>query len=166
MSEDQLNNESENLVASFHQVESLIPATQELVTIAPEMPVSEVLALMQVNHFSQLPVMAGNAVLGIFSYRSFSKKLMKQTQGGNSHLGKLPVEDFLDDYEYVHPDEDWTRILRYLDQDDAFLVGYRTGLDGIVTTMDMLNYFREIANPFIMVAEIELSLRVSFKYSI
>lgn len=54
----------------------------------------------------------------------------------------------------------------YLSRDDAFFVGNPDGLDGLVTTMDVLDYFREIASPFIILAEIELSLRKVIQISI
>jgi predicted transcriptional regulator len=147
------------LIASFHRVESLIPVNQELVAVPPEMRVSDALEIMQTNHYSQLPVVAGEAVLGVFSYRSFSSKALAKQKSARESLGELPVEEFLENFEYVHSAEDWNQVLRYLNQDDAFFVGHRDALDGMVTTMDLLNYFREIANPFIMIAEIELSLR-------
>lgn len=151
--------QSESLIASFHRVESLIPIEQELEAIPPEMRVSDALKLMQQEHYSQLPVVAGDAVLGVFSYRSFSTRALAKQKSAKDHLGNLPVEEFLDDFEYVHPSEDWNRVVKYLDLDDAFFVGHRDGLEGMVTTIDMLAYFRTIANPFILIAEIEQSLR-------
>ncbi|MCI0730562.1 MAG: CBS domain-containing protein [Chloroflexi bacterium] len=151
--------ETESLVASFHRVESLIPAGQKLVAAQPEMRVADALKLMQEHHYSQLPVVAGNVVLGVFSYRSFSARVIAKQKQTKSSLGDLPVEEFLEDFEYVHTAEDWNRVLRHLDQDDAFFVGHRSDLKGMVTTMDVLQYFRHLANPFIMLAEIELSLR-------
>ncbi|MDX1613240.1 MAG: CBS domain-containing protein [Candidatus Promineifilaceae bacterium] len=151
--------ETDSLVSSFHQVQSLIPEGQSLLTIPPEKPVKEALQLMQQHRYSQLPVVAGNAVLGVFSYRSFSLKALTHQKRSNDWLGDRPVEEFLEELEYAHPADDWNRVMRYLDQDDAFLVGHRNGLGGLVTTMDMLTYFQSIADPFIMLAEIELSLR-------
>lgn len=150
---------TERLVADFHNVESLVPVDQELLAVPPELRVSEALKLMQSHHYSQLPVVVGDAVLGVFSYRSFSSKAIARRMGTDEQLGDLPVEDFLDDFEYVHSSQDWSRVLDYLNRDDGFFVGHRDGLEGLVTTMDVLNYYREIADPFIMIAEIELSLR-------
>lgn len=150
---------SEALLAPFLHVGRLVPGEQQLETIPPEMRVSEALKIMDRFHYSQLPVVAGDTVLGVFSYRSFSTKATTRQKGTKVPLGKLPVEDFLEEFEYLHSKEDWSRALRYLNRDDAFFVGHREGVEGIVTTMDVLNYFREIADPFIMIAEIELVLR-------
>jgi predicted transcriptional regulator len=155
-----LSEEPESLIASFHRVQSLIPIEQEVEAIPPEMRVSEALKLMQQKRYSQLPVVAGDAVLGVFSYRSFSTKAIAKQRSARDPLGDLPVEEFLEEFEYVHPTEDWNRVLKYLDQDDAFFVGHRDGIEGMVTTIDMFEYFRAIANPFILIAEIEQSLRL------
>ena len=69
---------TESLVDSFHRVRSLIPDDQKLAAIPPETLVSEALKLMKKNHYSQLPVVAGDAVLGIFSFRSFSDQYFGQ----------------------------------------------------------------------------------------
>lgn len=152
--------EHESLVASFHRVQSLIPVEQEITAVPPEMRVSEALKLMQQSYYSQLPVVAGDAVLGVFSYRSFSTKAIAKQKSAKDPLGELPVEEFLEEYEFVHPAEDWNRVLRYLDQDDAFFVGHREGIEGMVTTTDIFEYFQALANPFILIAEIEQSLRL------
>jgi predicted transcriptional regulator len=155
-----LSEEPESLIASFHRVQSLIPIEQEIEAVPPEMRVSEALKLMQQNRYSQLPVVAGDAVLGVFSYRSFSSRAIAKQRSARDPLGDLPVEEFLEEFEYVHPAEDWNRVLKYLDQDNAFFVGHRDGIEGMVTTIDMLEYFRAIANPFILIAEIEQSLKL------
>lgn len=145
---------------TFHQVQSLIPSEQEILTVEPSMRVADALKLMQKHRYSQLPVVVGRAVLGVFSYRSFSEKaLTRQKSLKGEWLGGLPVEDFLEEYEFVHGSQDWNRIEDYLTRDDAFFVGHPNGLDGLVTTRDVLDYFYRIANPFIILAEIELSLR-------
>lgn len=149
-----------SLVEMFHRVGSLVPGDQQLTTVEPKTRVADALKLMKQHRYSQLPVVVGTAVLGVFSYRSFSEKaLTKQKSAKGNWLGELPVEDFLEEYEFVHVSQDWNRILGYLNQDDAFFVGNRNRLEGLVTTMDVLQYYREIATPFILLAEIELSLR-------
>jgi predicted transcriptional regulator len=162
------------LEGTFHRVSSLIPEDKELLTIEPDMKVADAIKLMQLHHYSQLPVQVENAVLDVFSYRSFSEKILSRHKGelekrANSTpnkkvepekwIGDLKVEDFLEEYEFVPATQDWNRILDLLNRDDAFFVGHRDGLEGLVTTMDVLNFFRHIANSFIMLAEIELSLR-------
>ena len=156
----------QSLISSFHRVQSLIPVNQELEAVPPEMRVSDALRIMEKGRFSQLPVVAGDAVLGLFSYRSFSNRAVTVQKTAKEPLGNLPVEDFLEDLEYVHPEEDWNRVNGYLNRDDAFFVGHRDGLEGMVTTMDLLDKYQEIAKPFTLIAEIEQSLRQIVRASI
>lgn len=159
--------ETDTTDTTFHQVQSLIPVDQELLTVEPTMRVADALKLMLRHRYSQLPVVVGQAVLGVFSYRSFSEKVLTKQKGLKGEwLGELPVEDFLEDYEFVHGSQDWNRIVDYLNRDDAFFVGHPDGMDGLVTTMDVLDYFRKVSSPFIVLAEIEMSLRKLIKASI
>src|SRR5688572_4326023 len=59
----------------FHRVNRVIPLDQEVVSIGPNTAVKEAVRLMQEHGFSQLPVMEGKEVLGVFSYRSFGRAL-------------------------------------------------------------------------------------------
>jgi hypothetical protein len=71
----------------------------------------------------------------------------------------LPVDEFVEQFQFVQPSDNWESILKYLDREDGVLVGHRDRLDGILTPMDVLSYLHRIASPFVMLAEIELSLR-------
>lgn len=68
------DDDPESMVSTFHRVQRLIPEGQELRTIGPEKPMKEAFVIMQRNHYSQLLVVIGDAVLGVFYYRSFSTK--------------------------------------------------------------------------------------------
>ncbi len=93
-------------------------------------------------------------------FRSFAlKAAKKQDANRNIPLIDLPVEEFMEDFPYVAANEDWTKIQRQLEEKDGFFVGHREEIDGLVTAMDVYNYFRKIADPFILIAEIEVSLR-------
>ncbi|MFC2031432.1 DUF4268 domain-containing protein [Chloroflexota bacterium] len=147
-----------SLVEQFHLVRSLVPESQQVVTAPPDMRVGDAIELMNEHKFSQLPVVAGKAVLGVFSYRSFALRLLGMRQEAEG-FGELPVDEFLDQFQSVQPQDNWESILEHLDREDGVLVGHSERLDGIVTPMDVLTYLHEIASPFVMLAEIELSLR-------
>ncbi len=156
---DELTQSGEMMI-NFHQVQDLIPDEQELLTIKPSTKVKDALKLMKEHHYSQLPVVVGRAVLGVFSYRSFGEKaLTRQKANGNKWLGELPVDDFIEEYKFIHDSQDWSQIKDYLNRDDALFVGAPDDLKGLVTKADVLDYFHKEANPFIILAEIELSLR-------
>lgn len=152
--------ETGSLVATFHRVGSLIPPGQELATIAKDTTVAQALRIMEERHFSQLPVTAGRALLGVFSYRSFSQEAARrQRKERNTVLADLPVEEFMEDFPYAAPGDDWTKIHRHLDEKDGLFVGHSDDFEGLITTMDVYHYFRDIADPFILIAEIEETLR-------
>ena len=153
-------NNAESIVAAFHRAGSLIPKDQKLIAIKKDTKVAEALRIMKDDNYSQLPVMAGQTVLGIFSYRSFAlEAARRQRSQRNTVLSDLPVEEFMEDFPYIAASEDWTKIQRQLDEKDGFFVGHPEAIDGLVTTMDVYHYFRNIADPFIHIAEIEIPLR-------
>jgi CBS domain-containing protein len=150
--------EAQSLTELFHLVKSLIPAGQKVVSIPPDATVAEALRIMDREDFSQLPVAAGNIVLGVVSYRSLARHLLALGPVREGYED-LPVDEFMEDLRFVQSTDNWASILDYLDSDDAVLVGQRDRLQGIVTAMDVLHYLHKIANPFVLLAEIELTLR-------
>lgn len=150
--------DAQSLAELFHLVRSLIPEDQELIDVGPEMTVAEAVRLMQEHNYSQLPVVAGQAVLGVFSFRSLTVKLLEMGRI-SEHFGDLPVDEFMEQFRFAQLSDNWESIVIHLDEDDGVLVGHRDQLEGILTPMDVLSYLRDIANPFVLLAEIELSLR-------
>jgi len=150
--------EPQSLAELFHLVRSLVPENQKVIKASPDMTVAKAVQLLQRHNFSQLPVVAGKEVLGVFSFRSLTTKLLEMGQM-REHFGDLRVDEFVEDFKFVQPSDNWESILSLLDTDDGVLVGYRDQLEGIVTAMDVLSYLNNIASPFVLLAEIELSLR-------
>lgn len=148
----------QSLAELFHLVRSLVPQDQRLFTASPDMTVAEAIQIMRQHNFSQLPVIAGDTVLGVFSFRSLASGLLK-IEGGTEQLSDLPVDEFVEHFRFVQPSDNWESTLEYMDSDDGVLVGRRDRLEAIVTSMDVLTYLHEIASPFVILAEIELSLR-------
>jgi len=87
--------EIQSLAEVFHLVKNLIPEDQEVVTASPDMTVVETVQLMQKHNFSQLPVVAGDTVLGVFSFRSLTTQLLKMGQI-TEYFGELPVDEFME----------------------------------------------------------------------
>ena len=148
----------QSLAELFHLVKSLIPDGQVVERVERHKTVAEAIALMRQYNYTQLPVVSGNAVLGVFSYRSLVSRLLELASVPKD-FASLPVEEFTEEYQYVQPSQNWESILGHLNRDDAVLVGHRDDLQGILTPVDGLNYLHEIARPFVVLAEIEISLR-------
>jgi hypothetical protein len=113
---------------------------------------------MKRYNYSQLPVVEGKQVLGIFSYRSLAVEVVKLGKE-QVELGNLPVSEFIERVEHVHLSADLESIFPALDRDGAILVGQPDLLQGVVTPVDMLHHLYKAAGPFILLAEIELALR-------
>ncbi|MDZ4781097.1 MAG: CBS domain-containing protein [Planctomycetia bacterium] len=146
----------------FHRLNSVLPTDQTLISVLPETPVQQALALLGKHGFSQLPVIVGQQVLGLFSYRSFSRAVIKLSgDAKNQKFNPLEmfVEDCIDRPTYARVTDEFRAWFDAIDKQDALLVGDPHRLQGIVTAMDILRYLYSIASPFVLIAEIELSLR-------
>ena len=112
-----------SLTDSFYRVNHFLPDDQVLVTIQPDTTVADAIRLMQEHRFSQLPVVEGNQVLGVFSYRSFSVRILEIGQPAGMSIGDLPIDEFIEDLRFVHINDDPASAYDLLDRDDAVLVG-------------------------------------------
>jgi CBS domain-containing protein len=154
-----------NLKDLFHRVKQVLPETQGLVTFPPETLVVEALEVMRERNLSQVPVMQGNEVLGVFSYRSLAEGITRLPKSERNPL-PLQVEEFLEDLRYAQITDELTLLLDEFDVKDGVLVGSENRLQGIVTTIDALRYFYAVASPYVMLREIELAIRELIRASV
>jgi predicted transcriptional regulator len=148
----------ESVARLFHRLNRVIPENQVVAVVAPTTSVSEALEIMKKMGFSQLPVAEGDAVLGIFSFRSLAEGVVRVGKWKTA-IGDLPVEEFVEQPKFARITDEFNAIFDSLDRDGAVLVGEPDRLQGIVTAIDVLRYLYGVASPFVLVAEIELSLR-------
>src|SRR5436190_11284670 len=84
----------------FHRINRIIPEDQHLLIIPPETAVRHAVELLQRHGYSQVPVVAGGEVLGVFSYRSFAKKAAlpdwKEVSNQQCAPGDLQVDECLE----------------------------------------------------------------------
>jgi predicted transcriptional regulator len=148
------------LTDKFHTVNNLIPDDQELLSISPNTVVVDALEIMRQKHYSQLPVVAGNKVLGVFSYRSFAENFKKISSGKDKpDLDQLRMIDFIEKAHFVQVSDDIEEILTRLNENDYLLVGQMERLLGLITTSDLARYFYQYASIVMLFSEIELTLR-------
>ena len=111
----------------FHRLNSVLPQDQQIVAVAPELPVVEALKKMEEHHFSQLPVVVGREVLGLFSYRSFANSVIahSQTATKNQKVNPLEllVEDCLEKATFARVTDEFVDWFEYIDLHSAVLVG-------------------------------------------
>ena len=148
----------------FHRVWSVIPTEQEICDVSPDARAAVAISLRQEHGFSQIPVREGREVLGVFSHRSFSAKACEMvTSMPHTRLEDVPVEVFIATPLFVSPQDELHDIFDLLDATDAVFVGSEQELVGIITSVDVLRWLHNLAEPFVRLGEIEKSLRAIVK---
>lgn len=155
----------------FHRLNSVMPDDQKLVSVPPEMPVSDALELLHKHGFSQVPVVVGREVLGVFSYRSFSTAVIMHSQSATKskkfELLELVVEECMNPKpSFARVTDEFVEWFDAIDRDDSVLVGEPNHLQGIVTAMDILRYLYRVASPFVLIGEVELALRALMQMAV
>jgi CBS domain-containing protein len=153
----------------FHRLNSVLPDDQQVLTVPGDMLAFEALELLRRNRYSQLPVLIAGEVIGMFSFRSFSKAVVELSSGKaktKGFLDDLTVEECLESPEFARVTDEFPRWFDALDDHNAVLVGEPLRLQGIVTPMDVLRYLYQVARPFVMVAEIETCLRALMRMAV
>ena len=147
----------------FHRINRIIPENQRLLTVPPSCPVRDAIELMRKQWFSQLPVVDGDQVLGVFSYRSFALKAARAKLDDFNREkcapGDLRVDDFMEAFDFARVTEEMSQVFNTMERDNGVLIGTPENLIGMLTPMDFLRYLYQLANPFVMLSEIELALR-------
>jgi CBS domain-containing protein len=158
------------LVDLFHRINRVIPENQDLLSVPPDTPCKEAIKQMVEESYSQVPVVSGNAVLGVFSFRSFGRGAAGYSlEELNKHklaLGDMPVEEFMEQFEYARVTEEFVKVFGAMDRDNGILIGTPDKLQGILTPMDFLLYLHRLAYPFVLLSEIELALRALIEQSV
>lgn len=150
----------DRLSALFHMVNRLLPDRQVVVAVPPEMYAGAALALMREHGYSQLPVVQGTTVLGLFTYRAFALEVARLA-GTKADPTQLTVEEFLehDHPSYARLTDEFRGLIDALDANGSIVVSGPDELVAILTPMDVLRYLYSVANAFVLIEEIELSLR-------
>jgi predicted transcriptional regulator len=154
----------------FHRINRIIPENQSVLKVLPNCLVRDAIAEMRQYGYSQVPVVENGEVLGVFSFRSFAKGAASATLEEwikqKAAPGDLPVDEFMEQFEFARVTEEMNRVFDAMDRDNGILIGTPDRLVGILTPMDFLRYFYEVASPFVMVSEIELALRALIRLAL
>ena len=154
----------------FHRLNRIIPQNQTVLTIPPDCPVRDAIALMRRHGYSQIPVVEQGEVLGVFSFRSFAKEAASATLDDWTKQkcapGDLRVDEFLEQFEFARVTEEMSRVFDAMERDDGVLIGTPERLIGVLTPTDFLRYLYQVASPFVMVSEIELALRALIRVAL
>lgn len=137
-----------------HRVSKLGAANRVPVSVKPDAPIAEVVTVMMANDFSQLPVMPNERdVKGIVSWRSMGSRLA---------LGQslTTARDAMDPQAEINLDASLFSAIPLIVEHQYVLVrGQDQRIVGIVTTSDLSLQFQQLAEPFLLLGEIENHIR-------
>lgn len=150
-----------SLTETFHRLGRILSDDQQLQCIEQTATVKKAFQIMELHGYSQLPVSSGNRITGMFSYRSFAREIVdyEDVLEGKVHPGDIEVGELMEPAKFALGSDEFRAWFETLDKFDAFLLGEPTRVQGLLSTTDLLNYLYDVANPFVLVAEIELALR-------
>lgn len=135
-------------------VSRLAAANKPVLGVRPDQPLAEALAVMMERDFSQVPVMATpREIKGVLSWRSIGARLA---------LGRKPgaVREFTDEASLVSENGSLFDAIGVVKRNEYALVqGRDRTITGILTGADLSEQLQMLAEPFLLLSEIENFLR-------
>jgi CBS domain-containing protein len=124
-------------------------------SVKPNASLLEAITLMHFKNFSQLPVMTTDReVKGVISWESIGARSATNVNGSD-------VQSYMDDHHEVPVTASLFVAIRTIVEHNYVLIrGTDRKISGIVTATDIALQFEEISTPFLLLAEIENSVRM------
>jgi CBS domain-containing protein len=137
-----------------YRLSKLAAANNAPVSVTPDQPVVDAVTLMLSNDFSQLPVMTNERnVKGLISWRSIGARW---ALGKDGHA----VREFMDEAVEIAADRSIFGAVPIIVEHGYVLVRDATSkVSGIITTSDLSRQFQQLAEPFLLLGEIENQVR-------
>lgn len=141
----------------FGPAKALLPQDQDVLCIDHNTLVFDAVDRMKDTGYSQLPVQQNNRVIGVFSWRSFGKRV-SDLRGAAVKTAELCTRDCMESPRFIGPEvyidteTDWGDI-------DYVLVGAPESLIGILCIADVFGRLNDFAEAFVLLYEIEHEVR-------
>lgn len=137
-----------------YRLSRLFSANRRPVSVAPDATLEQVITIMMSNDFSQVPVMTGpRDVKGAVSWKSIGTRLALKQQCLRAH-------DCMENAQLLSLSESLFPAIETIATHDYVLVqAADKTICGIVTATDLNDQFRLLAEPFLLVGEIENGVR-------
>ncbi len=137
-----------------YRISRLESANKTVVSVTPDSTLREATTLMLRLDFSQLPVMQNErTVRGVVSWYSIGARL---ALGHSSEV----VRDYMEPYREIRADDSLFEAIPMIVEYQYVLVrDPQNKISGIVTTSDLSLQFRRLAEPFLLIGEIENHIR-------
>jgi len=138
-----------------YRISKLAAANNAPISVNPTTTKREAVTLMLANDFSQLPVMTTEReVKGVISWASIGARLALGKDGEHVH-------ELMDAHFEIRADASIFQAIPTLVEHDYVLVrGQDNRITGIVTSADLSLQFRQLAEPFLLLGEIENHIRL------
>lgn len=137
-----------------YRISKLAAANQKVISVAPDAPFAEVVTLLMARDFSQLPVMTNSRnVKGVVSWKAIGTRLA---------LGQSPktANDMMEDHHEVRAGQSIFEAIPLIRSFDYVIVrADDQTISGIVTGSDLASQFYTLSEPFLLLSEIENSVR-------
>lgn len=139
-----------------YRISRLASANRKLETVKPDTPLREATTKMLMYDYSQLPVMTNDReVKGVVSWSSIAQRLVLKKSVN-------AVRDCMEQHQEVLSNVSIFTAIGAIVQHQYVLVrsAEDNRITGIVTTSDLSLQFHQLAEPFLMIGEIENQIRV------
>jgi len=138
----------------LHQISRIKAANTPPISVVPNDPLTKAVTLMQINDYSQLPVMNGERDLkGLISWKTIGQRLAARrpcTEVRECMGNAIDVSESASIFD----------VIREIELYDCVVVrGADKKLMGIVTAADISVQFRTLAEPFLLLGDIENQIR-------
>ncbi|MFJ3466651.1 CBS domain-containing protein [Pseudomonas sp. NPDC090201] len=137
------------------RVSRLEAANVKLITVTPDSSLTEAITLMLRHDFSQLPVMTNERdVKGVISWESIAPRLALTAAPSNR------VRDFMKPHREINSgDSLFSALPRIVEYSYVLVRSQDQRITGIITTTDLSTQFKQLSEPFLLLAEIENHIR-------
>jgi CBS domain-containing protein len=138
-----------------YRISKLEAAGKKPVSVAPDESLNTATTLMLTHDFSQLPVMLSDHVVkGIITWTSIGTRLALGKKG-------TCVREFMDNHQEIPANSSLFKAIPIIAQYQYVLIrGNENRITGIVTASDLSLQFQQLAEPFLLLGEIENHLRL------
>jgi predicted transcriptional regulator len=143
--------------------------TPPLETIDADARICDAIEIMCKKNYSQLPIIQKNndgseTCVGVVTMLSFLQGFSLQYDKGNGEMRKIMESNVVtfkvpDEPVFAQPSDEILEYVDLLSKEDFVLVGSRSKCASIITNSDVVSFFKNKTEVFLLLREIETSLR-------
>jgi hypothetical protein len=138
----------------IYRISKLASSVRKPLSVSPDTKLEEAVTHMLTNDFSQLPVMtSGRDVKGMITWTSIGSRL---AMGKNCSVAR----ELMEQHQEIRSDASLLSAISIIAEHQYVLIrGHDQMITGIVTASDLNLQFQQLAEPFLLLAEIENHVR-------